>query len=184
MNLNRIAKELLEEKRKHARTLAEQPAKHPPVKKTGNTAMTLPAPRLCGCGCLEPLVKKPNESYARFEARKYVSQLHADAHRTAARPKNSSENRQPAKLSPFNSATRLPDPRSLQTLRDNPRNESNMKRLPSLLEAERASGATHEPFTIEQFKGAARRAKRLHPKFVAMLRGEEVREPVVGEVVV
>lgn len=79
MNLNRIAKELLEEKREHARTLAMSAPVAPPAQKTGNTATTPPAPRLCHCGCREPLTRNPNESQARFKARPYVSQLHADA---------------------------------------------------------------------------------------------------------
>ncbi len=154
--------------------------------------------------------KKANEAQARFKARPYVSQLHADAHRTATRhsklvrtcekcgaaygkrrhpssgkyesrrdfenrrhcsdctrPWNSSENRQPAKppapLSPFDPATRLPDPRPLQTLSDNPKNGSNMKRLPSLLEAERASGVTLEPVTVEQFKRARPACEKASP---------------------
>ena len=203
--------------------------------------MTLPAPRLCDCGCKTVLTRRSNESQSHFKARKFVSQEHGDAYRTAVRhsrlpvgtcekcgatygkrrhpsgkyesrrdfenrrhcadctrPWNSGENRQPAKpptpLSPFNPATRLPDPRPFQTLTDNPRfrqaltdspkNESNMKRLPSLLEAERASGVTLELVPIEQFKCAARRAKRYHPEFAAMLKGQEVRGPVAGEVAV
>ncbi len=193
--------------------------------------MTLPAPRLCRCGCKTVLTRNPSESQARYKARPYVSQLHADAHRTAARhsrlpvricekcgatyskrrhpsgkyesrrdfedrqycadctrPWNSSENRQRAKphvpLAPFNPATRLPDPTPHKTLSHSAKDESNTKRLPNLLEAERASGATLEPVTIEQFKRAAGHAKRLHPDFAAMLRGETVREPVVGEVTV
>ena len=192
--------------------------------------MTPPEPRLCLCGCLEPIVRRPGEKLVRFKAREYASRSHADAHRSLqgalklddrncetcgksfgrrhyksgrlegtrdfelrrfcpdhTSPKNGGAPR-PAKppitLSPFNPATRLPDPRPLQTLADNPKNESNMKRPPSLLEAERASGFTLEPVPIEQFECAARRAKRLHPDFAAMLKGQEVREPVAGEVTV
>ncbi len=203
VNLNRIAKELLEEKRKHARTL--------------------PA-RLCGCGCREPIVRRPNEALTRFKARKFVSQEHR-AGQSASTPeimddrrcivchatfnrrryrngrlegrtdyeqrnfcpehtsaKNGGGHRNPA--STFSKDTKLPDPKPLLNVTDNPKNESNMKRLPSLLEAERASGATLEPVPIEQFECAARRAKRLHPDFAAMLKGQEVREPVAGEVTV
>lgn len=81
-------------------------------------------------------------------------------------------------------SAKLPDPRSRQPLTDNPRNESNMRRLPSLLEAERASGVAQGPVTIEQLWRTLRRVGRSHPEFAAMLRGQEVREPVAGEVVV
>ncbi len=198
--------------------------------------MTLPARRLCSCGCLEPIVRRPSEKLARFKARKFVNQEHRarasgptsesledricetcgrsfnrrryksgrlegprdyETRRCCPEHTNSVNGGEPrpakppakqakpsTKAAPFNPATRLPDPQPLQTLRDNPKNGSNMKRLPNLLEAERASGVSHKPVTIEQFKCAAGRAKRLHPDFAAMLRGEAVWGPVVGEVVV
>ncbi len=100
------------------------------------------------------------------------------------KPDQVNSGKRPPPTTTFSKAARLPDPTPHKTLSHSPKDESNTKRIPSLLDAERASGVTLKPVTIEQFELAARRAKRLHAEFAAMLRGEAVREPVTGEVAV
>ncbi len=154
--------------------------------------------RHCECGAL--LVRKRNSSGRLEPPRDFGRRTRCvvcteNAHRVRIAPlappqaKPTTKTTPAVPLKPVEATTapvsaKLPDPRSRQPLTDNPRNESNMRRLPSLLEAERASGVAREPVTKAQLWRTLRRVGRSHPEFAAMLKGQEVREPVVGEVVV
>ncbi len=65
----------------------------------------------------------------------------------------------------FKPDARLPDPTPHKTLSHSPKDESNTKRIPSLLEQERASGVEHKPVSEAELKRSLGRALRLSPEF-------------------
>lgn len=160
-------------------------AKPPPAKKTGNRAgqpkAKLPD-RICeSCGV--PFGRRRHKSGRLEGPQEFALRRFCPEHTSRKNAGGSRPAKPPTPVAPFNPATRLPDPTSHKTLSHSAKDESNTKGLPNLLVDERASGVKHEPVPIEQFECAARRAKKLHPEFAAMLKGDEVRGPVVGEVV-